>query len=93
VTFAKNGTVAMNKRLQAPAGGSPQLPEQEQEGPPGSGEPVSIDGGTYDGTGFWSSGLFGGQPFAEYTLRFSEAGTYRYACLLHPPMVGTVNVT
>jgi plastocyanin len=29
----------------------------------------------------------------DYTLRFSEPGSYQFACLIHPPMVGTVNVT
>jgi plastocyanin len=91
--FARNGKVTFNPRLQEPAGGSPPLPEDEEEGPPGTGPPVEIDGGTYDGSGFFSSGLFGGEPFASYTLRFSEPGTYKYACLLHPPMVGTVEVT
>ena len=32
------------------------------------------------------------QGYVEYTMRISEPGTYRYACLLHPPMVGTVVV-
>lgn len=90
IQFARNGKVSLNPKLEPPAGGSPPLPKSD--GPPGSGPPVSIDGGTYDGTGFFSSGLFGGEPYAEYTLRFSKAGTYRYACLLHPPMVGTVAV-
>jgi len=31
--------------------------------------------------------------YVKYTLRFSTPGTYRYACLIHPPMVGTVTVT
>jgi plastocyanin len=87
ITFANDGKVALNKRLQKPAGGSAAIPEQEGEGI------VEVDGGTYDGDGFFSSGLFGGQPYATYTLRFSKPGTYRYACLLHPPMVGTVDVT
>ena len=92
--FARNGEVTFNPRLQEPAGGSPALPkDEESEGPPGEGPPVEINGGTYDGSGFFSSGLFGGEPFASYTLRFSKAGTYKYACLLHPPMVGTVEVT
>jgi plastocyanin len=52
-----------------------------------------IDGGTYDGTGFWSSGLFGAEPYAEYTLRISKPGTYPYACLIHPSMIGQVVVT
>jgi plastocyanin len=95
IEFTDNGKVSLNDKLQKPAGGSPEIPPQEDEGPPGEGGgPIlSIDGGTYDGTGFFSSGLFGGEPYAEYSLRFSEPGTYKYACLLHPPMVGTVEVT
>src|SRR5204863_331150 len=54
---------------------------------------TSVDGGTYDGNGFWSSGLLSSDPYMEYTLRISKPGTYRYACLLHPPMVGTLVVT
>jgi plastocyanin len=91
VEFRKDGEVRLNPKLEPPAGGSPDLPKRE-EGPPGEGPPVEIDAGTYDGTGFWSSGMIGGEPFAEYTLRFSKPGTYRYACLIHPPMVGTVVV-
>jgi plastocyanin len=97
ITFAKNGKVSLNPKLEPPAGGSPPLPDDPGEGgPPQGGGPAPItkvDGGTYDGDGFFSSGLFGGEPYAEYTLRFSKAGTYKYACLLHPPMVGTVEVT
>ena len=89
MTFATDGTVALNDKLQEPAGGSPELSRDE----PDEGEVYRVDGGTYDGSGFFSSGLFGGEPYAEYTLRFSEAGTYKYACLLHPPMVGTVVVS
>lgn len=87
VTFADDGEVSLNPRLQDPAGGAPEIPEQEGEGI------FEIDGGTYDGRGFWSSGLIGAEPYLEYTLRFARPGTYRYACLLHPPMVGTVEVT
>lgn len=84
--FAENGRISLNPQLQRPAGGSPTIPDPPEEGI------LEVDGGTYDGDGFFSSGLFGGEPYAEYTLRFSEAGTYTYACLLHPPMVGTVVV-
>lgn len=87
MTFAKNGRVALNDKLQDPAGGSPKIVDAEE------GEITSVDGGTYDGSGFFSSGLFGGEPYAEYSLRFSKPGTYKYACLLHPPMVGTVTVS
>ncbi|HYZ93966.1 MAG TPA: hypothetical protein VFA34_16460 [Actinomycetota bacterium] len=95
VEFLDNGTVRLNPKLRPPAGGAAKLPETSE----GEDPPSEIDGGTYDGSGFWSSGLFGscpecgGPPFTEYTMRISKPGTYRYACLLHPPMVGTVVVT
>lgn len=87
IRFAEDGKVSLNRKMGPPAGGSPPIPESDD------GEILRVDGGTYDGNGFFSSGLFGGMPYAEYTLRFSEPGTYKYACLLHPPMVGTVEVT
>jgi plastocyanin len=87
IRFARNGKVSLNPRLSPPAGGSPKIPEQEGRGV------VKVDGGSYDGSGFFSSGLYGAEPYATYTLRFSEPGRYQYACLIHPPMVGTVVVT
>ncbi len=91
--FANSGKISLNPRLEEPAGGSPPLPEDGEHGPDDSGGVIKVDGGTYDGSGFWSSGLISADPYAEYSLRFSEPGTYKYACLLHPPMVGTVVVT
>ncbi len=58
------------RRLKAAGGPTPEDPRGQE----GEGHPLSIDGGTYDGAGFYSSGLFGGKPYAEYTLRFSRAG-------------------
>ncbi len=87
IQFRENGNVRLNPRMVRPAGGHPEIPEQEGEGV------FRVDGGTYDGTGFYSSGLFAAEPYAEYSLRFSKPGTYKYACLLHPPMVGTVVVS
>lgn len=89
--FLKNGTVRLNPKIDPPAGGAKKYPSpQGQNGPPG---PSKWDGGTYSGTGFWSSGLIGNQPFLEYTMRIAKPGTYRVACLIHPAMVGTVVVT
>jgi plastocyanin len=91
VQFLKDGTVRLNPMLDEPAGGAPKPPAEESD-------VKKVDGGTYDGSGFWSSGLTspcpecGGSPYIEYTLRISKPGTYKYACLLHPPMVGTVEV-
>ena len=65
-------------------------PSEEDDGPPPE---VSLDAGTWDGDGFVSSGVvFGeGSPLL-YSVTFSKAGTYDYACLIHPRMVGKVTV-
>lgn len=76
--------VRMNPKVRSAAGGSPEPGDGPDEGI------HKVDGGTYDGKGFWSSGLFGGEPYAEYTLRISKPGTYPYACLVHPRMIGKV---
>lgn len=84
--FDTKDGVRLNPRLGRPAGGAPDIPEQDGFGV------LKIDGGTYDGSGFWSSGLFGAEPYAEYTVRISKPGTYPYACLIHPPMIGQIVV-
>jgi plastocyanin len=87
VEFLKDGTVRFNPKLRPPAGGAKKVPEQDGMGV------VKFDGGTFNGKGLWSSGLIGAEPYLEYTMRISAPGTYRVACLIHPPMVGTVVVT
>jgi plastocyanin len=52
-------------------------------------EPVAVDAGEWDGEEFISSGLFFD---GTYSITFAEQGTYPYACLIHPRMVGTVVV-
>lgn len=86
IEFRDEG-VRLNPRLGEPQGGAPPIPEQEEEGV------LRVDGGTYDGEGFWSTGLVGGSPYAEYTVRIGKPGTYDYACLIHPPMVGKLVIT
>jgi len=89
--FLPDGTVRENPKLDPPAGGARQYPPEngDYHGP----EVSAWDGGTYSGTGFWSSGLIGHEPYLEYTMRIAKPGTYRVACLIHPAMVGTVVVT
>jgi plastocyanin len=83
-----DGTVERNPVVDEAAGGSPDPPPPDfQSGP------IEIDGGTWDGDGFFSSGLLAGEPTSKYTLRVSKAGEYRFACLVHPDMVGTLEVT
>ena len=87
VQFLEDGEVRLNPQLAGAAGGAKEAPEQEGRGV------FEVDGGTYDGTGFWSSGLIGAEPYLEYTMRISRPGTYDFACLIHPPMVGQIEVT
>lgn len=87
VEFAEDGTVTFNDEIDQPTGGAPPLPEGRPDGP------VIVDGGTWDGDGFYSSGTLYSDDRSEFTLRFSTPGTWVYACLIHPPMVGTVRVT
>jgi len=91
-TVKKDGTVERNPEVDASAGGAPKLPQPSENGPP---KIEKYDGGTFSGTGFWSSGMINtaGELPAQYTIRFSKAGTYRYACLVHPPMVGEITIT
>jgi plastocyanin len=96
--FLEDGTVRLNPKLQPAAGGAVEYEPPDDEGGGGGGGsgsegPPAHDGGTFDGKGFWSSGLIGSEPYLEYTMRISKPGTYAYACLLHPPMVGRIKVT
>ncbi|HVE93629.1 MAG TPA: hypothetical protein VNB24_01825 [Acidimicrobiales bacterium] len=101
VDFTPKG-VFLNEKISPAAGGAKAMPEEDDEGGgeggggEGGGEdegPPKFDGGSYDGTGFWSSGLIGAQPYLEYTMRITKPGTYPYACLIHPPMIGRIVVT
>lgn len=94
ITFEKDGNVKRNSKLDPHAGGAKEFdPPEEERYKEGSLEPVKFDGGTYDGTGFWSSGTMDAEPYLEYSMTITRPGTYKYACLVHPPMVGTVEVT
>lgn len=89
VVVAADGTVDFNPAWRLPQGG-PGFPDAfgDTEGA------VSADGGTWNGEGFRSSGSAGGGPDepAVFKLAFSKAGTYKYICLIHPDMEGTVTV-
>jgi plastocyanin len=56
--------------------------------------PIRFDAGTWDGSGFFSSGGMCslGTEDLTYTLRFSEPGEYQLRCLFHPFMRGTIKV-
>ena len=87
-TVLADGTVQRNPKVDRAAGGSPKAPPVDF-----TRHRLDIDGGTWDGSGFISSGLLGSEPYSTYTLRISKPGRYRYACLVHPKMVGTLIVS
>jgi plastocyanin len=101
-----DGTVSFNEESlnPAPEGApgqtppDPNAPEPDPNAPPPdpNAPPTLIDGGTWDGQGFHSSGLilsFPGDPsFSSYKLTFSTAGTYTYICTIHTDMQGTITV-
>ena len=86
LTAAPDGSFHANEAAFVP---SPPGP------PPGEiQEATTIDGGSFDGEGFASSGIIISFPpeLATYTLTFTTAGTYNYQCLIHEDMEGTVRV-
>lgn len=94
-TVAKDGTVTFNPRAVKPINSPrPQFPDGQGGGPEGEGPPpppVKVDAGTFDGNRFVSSGV--PENAIEWSLTFTKPGTYKYACLIHPRMVGEVQVT
>ncbi|MEY2568394.1 MAG: hypothetical protein QOE35_2923 [Actinomycetota bacterium] len=88
-TVAKSGKVTFNPRAVKPINSpEPQFPDGPPNGPP---QPVDVDAGKWDGSGFISSGS--PQGAINWSLTFTKAGKYKYACLIHPRMVGEVDVT
>ena len=49
-------------------------------------------GSTYDGTGFFSSGVPPSDKPFSYSLTFTKPGRYEYSCTIHPGMSAVVNV-
>ncbi|HEX6595747.1 MAG TPA: hypothetical protein VF045_02355 [Acidimicrobiales bacterium] len=83
--LADDGFVTFNPQAYEAVGGPGFTLNQDPKAPP-----PEIDAGRWDGSGFISSGLlFQG----TYSLTFERAGRYRYACLVHPRMVGEVVVS
>ena len=83
--IAADGTVTFNPQAYQPVN-SPGADLTAPEDAP----PPQVDAGRWDGATFISSGLFGA---GTWSLTFTKAGRYRYACLVHPRMVGEVVVS
>jgi len=107
-TVGDDGKTEMNPQAEPATGGWPDRPEPEGggeepeegdggeeggeggEGGPG-GDPVDVDAGRWDGEGFKSTGLSYGEG-DTFSVTFTKAGTYTFACLIHPEMIGKVTV-
>lgn len=80
---APDGSVHFNAKSATPVGG------------PGAGpKPGLLNGGSWNGVGQHSSGLFLSFPpdLYSYKLTFTKAGTYSFQCTIHNNMKGTVTV-
>ncbi len=92
-SVAKAGDVSWNPKSFEPVAWKvpprPETPEgSDREQKP---EPRVVDVGTWDGKGgFHSSGAL--DPGESFTVAFSKPGTYSFACVLHPQMVGSLVV-
>jgi hypothetical protein len=57
-------------------------------------QPGSLDAGEWDGSGFVSTGLVQALDAPVFvSVTFTKPGTYNLACLIHPRMVGEVEVS
>ena len=93
-TVSDTGRVTFNPRAVKPINSPAAEPPEGGGGPPGEGgppEPIPVDAGEWDGNGFISSGV----PDSDiiWSLTFTKPGKYKYACLIHPRMVGEVDVS
>lgn len=90
----KDGRVTMDKRGFEPVR-FPGPPKRDQGGGEGDGpppQPVEVDGGRFDGSGGLHSTGMDFNDGDKFSLTFTKPGTYLFACLIHPPMVGKVVV-
>ncbi|MEY2426721.1 MAG: Copper binding protein plastocyanin/azurin family, partial [Actinomycetota bacterium] len=90
---SKSGKVSFNEGLNKAKGGWPGAPEREEDshsGPPP--EPEDVVAGDWDGTGGLHSTGLGFADGDTYSITFTKAGSYPYACLIHPGMIGKVVV-
>ncbi|HUR76447.1 MAG TPA: plastocyanin/azurin family copper-binding protein [Acidimicrobiales bacterium] len=86
IVFRRDGQVDVNPDTLNPIAG-PGYPTTDEE-PPEDG--FAVDAGRYNGSHFLSSGYNDGPM--RYSVTFTKPGTYPYACLIHPSMIGKVVV-
>ncbi len=91
--FDKKGIFEFNGSLDKAAGGWPGAPAERKDIHDGPPPPVAtVDAGNFDGSGGLKSSGIGWTNGDKYSVTFTKAGTYPYACLIHPGMIGKVVV-
>ena len=89
-TVADAGAVEWDPQAWEPVGWDLDF-EPRGFGPNVGEDPLELDAGRWDGKGgFHSSGAL--LPGDTFSVTFTRAGTYPFACVLHPQMVGTLSV-
>lgn len=90
-TVREDGFVTFNPDAFNPVGW-PDRPEPDANatGPP---SPAAADAGAWDGSGGLRSTGWDYGDGDTFSVTFTQPGTYHYACLLHPTMVGEVVVS
>ena len=85
-----DGTITWDPQSWEPAGFD--LPDPDEDRAEfGEESATELDAGEWDGSGgFHSSGAL--DPGATFSVTFTKAGTYPFACVLHPQMVGSLEV-
>jgi plastocyanin len=93
VSKEPDGTVRIHQKTVLPAD-SPDPPVQNAVfGSPVQGNTV-VDGGSFGGVAYKSSGILSAEPpgTVSYRLTFTRAGTYQLRCLIHPDMKAQIKV-
>jgi plastocyanin len=92
---AADGSIHLSPKAGAPAGFQVPPAAGINIPPPDTAQPLVVDLGSWDGSGFKNTGIVQSLPpqnIISLKLTFSRAGTFSYRCLIHPDMKGEVKV-
>ena len=92
-TKTNAGEIVVTEGLDKPAGGWPGAPAGHKAYPALTDATVALDAGNFNGTHAFTSSGIGFNTGDTYAVTFTKKGTYPYACVIHPGMIGKVVVT
>lgn len=87
------GNIVAAEGLDQPSGGWPGAPEGHRAYPAVTDQRIALDAGAFDGSGGLKSSGIGFNTGDTYSVTFTKKGTFPYACLIHPGMIGKVVVS